>query len=98
MHGGGGLALEGFDDRNLLDDLIRILYLTVFNEVGDERVQPVDSDELLGEVEGRTEVVHAAVDVVGIGDVVAGDSTAQPEDAGTGSEYRIPLRSLGRVG
>ena len=40
--------------------------LAELDQVGHQRVQPVDRDELLGEVERRAEVVDAAVDVVGL--------------------------------
>ena len=114
MHGVGGLALEGLDHGNLVLNLVRVLLqVAVLDQVRHQRVQAVDRDELLGEVERRSEVIHAAVDVVRIAyvpdvllvlvqdrehRVVGIDLAAQAENAGAGGEDRIPLAGLLDVG
>ena len=63
-------------------------------------MQAIDGDEFFGEVEWRSEVIHAAIDVVWIGDVIAIHVAAGAEDAGTGREYGIPgggFRGIGRL-
>ncbi len=71
------------------------------DQVRHQRVQPVDGDELLGEVERRAEVVDAAVHVVGFAgsSVGPGDRparwppcsvAAEAEDARPDGEDRVP--------
>ena len=111
VHGIGRLAFEGLDHRDLFDDLVGVLHLAVLDQVGHQRVQAVDGDELLGEIEGRAEVVHAAVDVVGIGDVVVRrrccrgrrcrgrrrrrNTTASPSWRWSRSRSHVPQRQTG---
>ena len=71
-------------------------------EIGQQRMQAVDGDELLREVEGRAEVVDAAIDVVGLRQAPA--VLAEPprraagaDDPGAGGEHRVPLRRVGLV-
>src|SRR3712207_8987003 len=52
------LPAERLDDRDRVADRVGVLVLPVLDQVGHQRVQPVDGDELLGEVERRAEVVH----------------------------------------
>ena len=94
-HGIRGFALEGVDYRDFLHDLVRIFaQIAVLDQVGNQRVQAVDGDEFFGEIERRSEVIHAAIDVVRLGDVVVRNRAAETEDAGPGGEDRIPLRRL----
>ena len=66
-----GLALERIDDGHFLDDLVRILMdVPVFDEIGDERMEPVDRYELFGEIEWRAEMIDTSVGRRGFADVV----------------------------
>ena len=94
------LPAEGLDDwRPVLRIVVRIAsQLAVLDQVRHQRVQPVDRDELLREVERRAEVIDAAVDVVRIGETPGhrrcGTSwlLPSPKMPGPGREDRIPLR------
>ena len=115
LHGLGGLALKGLHHRDLvLDDVGILIQFLILEKVGNKRMQPVDRDKLLREVERRTEVIGSPVDMVQIlkapdvrfAWVIAGEDpvvgvypTAQSEDPGARREDRIPLsRLLGVVG
>src|SRR5207249_5732872 len=98
LHGLGGLALKGLHHRDLgLDDVGILVQFLILEKVGNKRMQPVDRDELLREVERRTKVIGSPVDMVRIfkapdvclARVVAGKDrvvgvypTAQSEDTG----------------
>ena len=59
------LARKVSTTGTLASDHVRVVIpLAVLDQVGHQRVQPVDGDELLGEVERRAEMIDAAVDVV----------------------------------
>ncbi len=92
-HGAGRLAAEGVDDRDVLDDLVGIGQLAVLDHVRHQRMQPVDRDELLGEVERRAEMVGAVVDAGRVGAVAGG-----ADNAGAGGKRRIELVRQFRIG
>ena len=95
-HRVGGFAFEGLDDRRPSATIWFGIFvqIAVFDQVGHQRMQPVDGNEFFGKVERRAEVIHAAVDVIGIGDVVVRDSAAQPEDARAGGKARSTTACL----
>ena len=63
-HGIGGFAFEGIDNRDLMNDLVRVLtQFAVFDQIGHQRMQAIDRDELFREIERRAEVIDAAVGV-----------------------------------
>src|SRR5437588_7835917 len=102
LHGLSGLALKGLHQRDLVLNNVGILIqFLILEKVGNKRMQPVDRDELLREVERRTEVIGSPVDVVRmleapdvrLARVIAGEDrvvsvypTAQSEDPGARRE------------
>ena len=86
----GGFAAEGIDDGNLIDDVIGMVHHAVVDQIRNQRMEPVDADEFLREIEGRAEVIGAAVHI-GTKIVVAVHApfrvlAAQAENAGAGRE------------
>src|SRR6185295_3871903 len=70
LHSLSRLAPEGFDHRNLLSDDVRLLVpLTIFDQIRQQRMEPVYRDEILGEIEGGAEIVHTHVDMIVIFEV-----------------------------
>jgi len=55
---------------NLVPDYIWIIFpFSIFDQIGQEEVQSIDSDKLLREIKRRAEVIDSAVYVVWIGEV-----------------------------
>ncbi len=83
----GGFALERIDHGDFLHYLVRVLaHIAVLDQVGNQRVQAVHGDEFFGEVEWRSEMIHAAIDVVRIGDVIVWNHAAEAKDSRSGGE------------
>ena len=109
LHRRRRLAAERVDDRHALRDGVGIGDVAELEHVGKERMEPVDRGELLGEVEGRAEMVGAAIDVVGIGEIPVVDrqplgreggialAVAAADDAGAGGEGRVELVAPDRI-
>ena len=104
VHPGGRLAAERIDDRDPLANDIGFVELRGTRACRHQRMQPVDRDELLREVERRAEVVDPAVHVIGVGQVPAVDEAVAPriaetDDACAGDkrgEELVPFLAVGR--
>lgn len=78
MHGIGGFAFEGINHRHFLQNLVRIFgQVAVLEQIRNQRMQPVNGHELLGEIEGRAKVIDAGIGEFGLGNVVTGKVAAQ---------------------
>jgi hypothetical protein len=88
-----GLAFKGFDNGYFLGDLVGIFAdVTVFDQIGNERVQTINRDELFREVERRSKEIYAPIDVIRIRYVITRNRATKAEDAGARSKYGVPLR------
>src|SRR6202011_5446947 len=95
MHQRRRLTLEGFDDRYLFCDLVRILVqFPILQQVRHQRMQTVDRNELLREVKRGTEMIHATIRIFRISNFVAGNFASKPKDSWAGSKDRIQLRGF----
>ena len=57
------LALESLDHGNAFDNLVRVcLQLTILKQIGHQRMQAINGNELLWKIEGRAEMVDTAID------------------------------------
>src|SRR6185503_12562559 len=75
------LAAEGLDDRHVALDRVGIPGLAVFDEVGHQRMQAIDGHEFLREIEWRSEMIRAAVHVIGIAQRPSTLPAALPKNA-----------------
>ena len=78
------------DDGNLGRNAVAVAFVAPqLEQVRHQGMQAVDGDELLGKIEGRTEVVHAAIDVVEIGDAPAFLAAARSDNSRAGGKHRV---------
>ena len=66
VHGRRSFLSERLDDWNHPLDVIRFMELSILDQVGHHRMQAIDGDEFLWEVERGAEVVRASVDMIGV--------------------------------
>src|SRR6478672_5715033 len=66
MHRLCGFLPERLDDRNHLLDVIRLIDLSILDQVGHHWVEAIDGDEFFWEVEWRAEVMCPSIDMIGV--------------------------------
>ena len=89
----GRLALKSLDNWNSLSDFIRVdLEIAIFKQIGNERMQAVNRNELFREIEGGAEMIYTAVGVFRICNVISIYFAAEAEDPRSRCKYGIPLR------
>ncbi len=64
MHLGGGASPCGIEYGNFQTDLVGVLLLPELDQVGHQGMQTINGCEFLRKIEGRAEMVGAAIDII----------------------------------